>query len=456
MSEAAASAAQCPDLPLIEKYRPQRLRDVLFDEELKQRILAAPGGCFVFAGRPGLGKCFGRHTPFRLHGGGVVYAQDVRPGDLLVSPAGRPVEVRSVVRGRAPLFRVSIPALRRSFVVNAGHLMSLQCPATGRVETFPLETAPRDWLLYSGGPSPLGPAAGRGRATFRYEVRPEGEGEYYGLEVDGHLFQLQCGVVVHNTTTALCLAHELGGEVLELNAADSQERDRPRRLLADFCRARSSRRKVVVVDEAQHLAAKAQALIVQLAERHPSATFLLTCNSLQVLHPDLVGRCTVIDFDAVGRRGVERMLRRVCRAEGLRCTAEGIAAVVRHCGGDVRQSLNVVEALGFGMGEVTEETLQEFTQNKRLLGLVDEWMWCEDDAAALQQLERAAELGFGNRDFFNHVAQWVRAPDRPERWRAAALAALHEVLPLVDEEDSLDLLLLTRFRAETRRSMGCA
>lgn len=542
------------NLPLIEKYRPQSMRHVLLNEDLKQKLLTAQGGCFVFSGGAGLGKCFGRHTPFLRHAEDssvqqTVYVQDIVPGDLLVSPTGKPVMVRSVCSGRAELFRIHVPVLKLSFVVNAGHLMTLQCPRTNRIETFTLESAPRDWLLYSGGtsrgrtrsntphighliglvlaavpqlavqdalhdvlqeaqpsareaaqeaidtaaefvcahgllrqphlprevfswstgeqhallrtvasmqPGPLSVEMMRLMAksmpcTFQYTVEPEGEGEYYGFEVDGHLVQLSSGIVVHNTTTALCIAKDMGAEVLELSATNDRSYDTIQNRLLPFCRMRTKHRKLVVLDEADYMPPKAQGLVAELIEKYSTKVlFLLTCNNHLRLHVDTLHRATVVNFDTLAREGLSSMLMNICRKEGIRASEHGIAAVIAYSAGDVRKCLNLVEALGFGFGAVSKENLDALVVDVRLVERVHAWMVCTELDRSFEQLQEIRELGFGNGDCIACMRTWLEDSPIPEDERVEWLAALHEVLPHINERDPLDVLSLMYFKCLTQ------
>lgn len=87
-----------------------------FREKHVRQVLAAPTGA---------GKCFGRDTPVLMANGSIVPVQDIRAGDALMGPDGKPRNVLSVTSGREMLYRVT-PKKGDSYVVNGSHILSLR------------------------------------------------------------------------------------------------------------------------------------------------------------------------------------------------------------------------------------------------------------------------------------------------------------------------------------------
>ena len=82
----------------------------------KNQLLMAPTGA---------GKCLGHGTPVLLADGSIVPVQDIRTGDALMGPDGKPRTVLSVATGREMLYRVT-PNKGDPYVVNASHILSLR------------------------------------------------------------------------------------------------------------------------------------------------------------------------------------------------------------------------------------------------------------------------------------------------------------------------------------------
>lgn len=89
----------------------------------------------------GGGKCLGRGTPVLKYDGSVVPVENVRQGDLLIGPDGRPREVQSTCRGREMLYRVT-PTKGDPYVVNESHILSLKNTNTGKIVNLSVN----EWL----------------------------------------------------------------------------------------------------------------------------------------------------------------------------------------------------------------------------------------------------------------------------------------------------------------------
>ena len=77
------------------------------------------------------GKCLGKNTPVLMYDGTRRFVQDVRVGDLLASPTGRPNRVISTTCGSSMLYRVD-QNIGDPYVVNGAHKLSLRMSPTGK------------------------------------------------------------------------------------------------------------------------------------------------------------------------------------------------------------------------------------------------------------------------------------------------------------------------------------
>lgn len=92
-----------------------------FEEGHRVQMLYCPTGG---------GKCLGYGTPVLMADGRIIPVQDVRQGDALMGPDGKPRNVLSIARGREMLYRVT-PVKGDSYVVNASHILSLRATTGG-------------------------------------------------------------------------------------------------------------------------------------------------------------------------------------------------------------------------------------------------------------------------------------------------------------------------------------
>ena len=78
----------------------------------------------------GSGKCLGRGTPVLMFDGTTRPVETIKVGDRLMGPDSTDRRVRSVCRGREPLYRV-VPLKGAPYVVNASHILSLRITGLG-------------------------------------------------------------------------------------------------------------------------------------------------------------------------------------------------------------------------------------------------------------------------------------------------------------------------------------
>ena len=79
----------------------------------------------VVAGRPGMGKCFGKGTKILMYDGSLKAVEDVRVGDQVMGPDSRPRNVLSLARGREQMYWVR-QRHGIDYRVNKSHVLALK------------------------------------------------------------------------------------------------------------------------------------------------------------------------------------------------------------------------------------------------------------------------------------------------------------------------------------------
>jgi len=109
--------------------------------------------CLVLA-PPGTGKCLAPHEPVMMANGSIRLTKDLRVGDQVMGPDGKPRNILATNWGYGPMYRVT-PTKGRSFECNGDHILSLRCskaprngslrPVRGDLSTVTVE----EWLGWS-------------------------------------------------------------------------------------------------------------------------------------------------------------------------------------------------------------------------------------------------------------------------------------------------------------------
>jgi len=102
-----------------------------------------PADLIIIAGRPSMGKCFGKGTKILMYSGEVKNVEDIRVGDLLMGDDSTPRHVLSLARGREQMYWVR-QNKAIDYRVNESHILSLKrsrtegCHQHGDVLNLPL------------------------------------------------------------------------------------------------------------------------------------------------------------------------------------------------------------------------------------------------------------------------------------------------------------------------------
>jgi replication factor C subunit 3/5 len=159
---------------------------------------------------------------------------------------------------------------------------------------------------------------------------------------------------VGKTSTVLAMAKKMYGTsnmsamVLELNASDARGIDDIREEVVTFAgtkRLFSSGMKLVILDEADNMTKDAQFALRRVIEKYTATTrFCLICNYVSKIIPALQSRCTRFRFAPLNPEHIKSRLQDICAKEKIATTADGIEALLKLGGGDMRKVLNLLEA----------------------------------------------------------------------------------------------------------------
>lgn len=154
------------------------------------------------------------------------------------------------------------------------------------------------------------------------------------------------------TTCALIIAREIYGEswrdnFKEMNASDERGIDVVRGKIKDFARTAplgDATFKIIFLDEADALTSDAQAALRRTMERYTfTCRFILSCNySSKIIEP-IQSRCVMFRFTPLKERYMQEYLTKICDAEEVNITQDGIQAIIFISQGDMRKAINILQ-----------------------------------------------------------------------------------------------------------------
>lgn len=150
-------------------------------------------------------------------------------------------------------------------------------------------------------------------------------------------------------TCTMCQAVTEGRalDVIEIDAASNTGVDSIRDLREKVNYAPNEARfKVYIIDEVHMLSTNASnALLKTLEEPPPHAIFILATTETHKVLPTIISRCQRFDFHRVSQNDIVKRLTKVCQAEGITITPEGLRLVSSSATGSLRDALNLLEQL---------------------------------------------------------------------------------------------------------------
>lgn len=171
------------------------------------------------------------------------------------------------------------------------------------------------------------------------------------------------------TSTVLAMAKKIYGEkhyqsmILELNASDDRGIDVVREQVKNFASTRqifNNGFKLIILDEADSMTNVAQNALRRIIEKYTkNARFVILANYAHKLNPALLSRCTRFRFQPLSIEAVKERVNDVCFKEELNIDDDALAALLLLSKGDMRKSLNVLQACLAALDNKTDKINKE-------------------------------------------------------------------------------------------------
>jgi replication factor C small subunit len=135
---------------------------------------------------------------------------------------------------------------------------------------------------------------------------------------------------------------------LELNASDTRGIDVVRNTVKNFARTMGlgdAPFKILLLDEADNMTSDAQQALRRTMEKYTrTCRFILIGNySSKIIEP-IQSRCSIFRFPPLSQDDVKQQLKNIAKKEDAILTEEGIIAILETSKGDMRKSINILQA----------------------------------------------------------------------------------------------------------------
>ncbi len=160
---------------------------------------------------------------------------------------------------------------------------------------------------------------------------------------------------VGKTSVALALAEELGYDSIELNASDTRTYGVINRIVGAASKQGSLRpgdgKKVIILDEVDGIHGRAEYGGLRALKKWVQETYhpmVLIANDPYILPREFRELTKMVQLKRINQRTVLRVLKDICRKEGIKTDERVLKIIATNANGDLRAAINDLQALTEG------------------------------------------------------------------------------------------------------------
>ena len=213
---------------------------------------------------------------------------------------------------------------------------------------------------------------------------------------------------------------------MELNASDARGIDVVRNNIKNFAMTQvklpPGRHKIIILDEADSMTTSAQQALRRTMEVYSNTTrFCLACNVSTKIIEAIQSRAAILRYSRLSHEQIKTNLLKVCKAEEIKYTNDGLDAILFTAEGDMRHALNNLQASnslakGLGDGQVDEKTVFQVCDQPHpnvVRSMVDS-CYKGDFHKANAELQKLWTLGYSSSDIIGTLFKVTKAHDDME------------------------------------------
>ena len=222
--------------------------------------------------------------------------------------------------------------------------------------------------------------------------------------------------------------------------------------------------KLIILDEADAMTSDAQFALRRIMEKYSkNARFCIICNYVSKIIPALQSRCTRFRFSPLASNQIQGRLEHVATQEQCHVTPDGIQAILRLSGGDMRRVLNLLQATAMSNHDrPVDETAVYLTSGAPLPQDMDrilEWLMNHDFPSAFSDIHQmCVTKGYALTDVLHDLTDKILCLDMdsvPLALLLDGMSAVEHRLALGTDE-RIQLASLVGVFVQTRQSIQVA
>ena len=167
------------------------------------------------------------------------------------------------------------------------------------------------------------------------------------------------------TSSVYALAHELGCELVDINASDSRNAGQIEALLGNASKQMSLffKSKIILVDELEGIAGREDRggvqAILKLIESSTFPLILIANDPYEQKFSSLRKKSVLVEFQTRPYTSILSTLKNICKEEHVRFDEEALSMLARRAGGDMRAAINDLQSLASDDHKLTRKEVEE-------------------------------------------------------------------------------------------------
>ncbi len=211
------------------------------------------------------------------------------------------------------------------------------------------------------------------------------------------------------TSAAHALANDLGYDRIELNASDARTRGIIDRIVGSASTSGTlspEGGKIIILDEVDGIHGKSDygglsALKKWVkASRHP---LVLIANDPWSLPKDFRALTEMVEFRKINRRTVIRILKELCKKEGIVTNEKVLKIIATNSGGDLRSAINDLQSLTVGKKKLSIRDLDVLKMRDSKIKIFDTIRMIFKTTS----IDRAREAVFESEEDHDTILKWI-------------------------------------------------
>ena len=173
------------------------------------------------------------------------------------------------------------------------------------------------------------------------------------------------------TSSVYALAHDLGYELVEINASDTRNAEQINSLIGSASKQASlfSKSKIILVDELDGITGREDRggvqAILRIIDTSVYPIILVANEPYDKRFSALRKKAILLEYKARPYTSILKFLKKICKEEGIRYDEEALIVLARRAGGDLRAAINDLQSLSSGNKRLTRSMLDEYGERDK-------------------------------------------------------------------------------------------